>query len=196
MESNLPLGKVWLKTPKNQELKTLVPVTADNMLSWLYILHSKRGECLKIKSFSPFPWAAANSLPAQCPPVQHCPHWAPTSFSSVLRALCGASSREGEFLLVLEWEAEVGEERGQRYSCAVSSFSCSLVLLSACWAQCPWSRVGGLRALQWDLGYPWLSLWCLQLELVQKSSLGFVWLGGSTKTGSGSPPKFLKSFWE
>lgn len=76
------------------------------LLSLLYILHSKRGEWLwerfKNKEFFTFSlvkrrqryWSATNSLPAQGSPVQHCPHWAPSSFSSVLRALCGASSRE------------------------------------------------------------------------------------------------------
>lgn len=81
MESNLPLGKVRLKTPQNQELKMLVSVTADNVLCLLYILLGSTqkegndcGKCLKIKSFSPFPWAVANWLPAQRPPVLHCPH--------------------------------------------------------------------------------------------------------------------------
>lgn len=70
MESNLPLGKVWLKTPQNQELKMLVSVTADNVLSLLYILlgstQKEGNSCrkgLKRKSFSPFPWAAAHWLP-------------------------------------------------------------------------------------------------------------------------------------
>lgn len=72
MESNVPLGKVWLKTPKNQDLNMLVSVTADNKLYILLGSSQKEGndygKGLKIKSFSPFPWAA------QCHPVQHCPH--------------------------------------------------------------------------------------------------------------------------
>lgn len=85
----------------------------------------------------------------------------PLSFFSMLRALSGAFSREGEFLLVLEKEAEVGEERAEIFLCSYRFY-----LGLWCCSQCPWRRVGRLRALQWGLGYPCLSVWCLQFELV------------------------------
>lgn len=85
MESNLPLGKEWLKTCKHVEQKTLVPVIAGNVLCLLYIAlhlsamqHLKRGENdfskgLKMKKLLPFLWVLAHPMPAQCPPVQQSP---------------------------------------------------------------------------------------------------------------------------
>lgn len=73
--------------------------------------------------------------------------------------------KEG-YLLLLGWEAEDGEEIGQRSHCALTSFSwvsgAALSLRSLV------SPEKGLRvrARYWDLEYPRLSAWCLRFELV------------------------------
>lgn len=131
---------------------------------WQQALHSarqqsKRGEWLweRFKNKEFFTFSLGNPMPS-CPALSSL---SPLSFSSMLRALSGAFSREGEFLLVLEKEAEVGEERAEIFLCSYRFY-----LGLWCCSQCPWRRVGRLRALQWGLGYPCLSVWCLQFELV------------------------------
>lgn len=77
MESNLPLGKVWLETCRIVELETLVLVIAMNVLHLLYILLGSTqkegkycGKGLKIKSFFAF---SLGSCPLVACPMPSCP---------------------------------------------------------------------------------------------------------------------------